>query len=417
MESTYTIFLATLKENKEHADLYKLISELTFELSRKKIQRLKDEVNINNRIGELFELYCKALHDEGLKTSRAISSVIDGLLKATTHEKEAFLYKSIYEKEQLEKSIYTQKQQIRTVLADTFNTIEAHIISMQPETQQNALTAVHDTKLRGIEMLGILKETTAEALLTTLENGSDVADTIREITKNLTFQTIHEGDFTKQRIINISSTIIGASIEIADEDLGHAKDILDGSINGVREGITKAIEKFKNDLKYAPTDAMEGLLETDLSELRKDLVRIDEQFITLLEVLASQSEGISASLVKEMIKEMTSSTVKIKRAANDAKEVIGERIEQLKAEASVFEKTFKDRAEKKLESLKKDVNEFEKKASAKVESFKQFEFENDTAKQVAQEAKKLGFRAWEVAKNMMDGAVKGAKEAMKKEDK
>ncbi len=168
MESTYTIFLATLKENKEHADLYKLISELTFELSRKKIQRLKDEVNINNRIGELFELYCKALHDEGLKTSRAISSVIDGLLKATTHEKEAFLYKSIYEKEQLEKSIYTQKQQIRTVLADTFNTIEAHIISMQPETQQNALTAVHDTKLRGIEMLGILKETTAEALLTTL---------------------------------------------------------------------------------------------------------------------------------------------------------------------------------------------------------------------------------------------------------
>ena len=417
MESTYTIFLATLKENKEHADLYKLISELSFELSRKKIQRLKDEVNINNRISELFELYCKALQDEGLKTSRAICSVLDGLLKATTHDKEAFLYKSIYEKEQLEKSIYSQKQQIRTTLADTFNTLEIHIASMQPETKQNALTAIHDTKLRGIEMLGILKETTAEALLTTLENGSDIADTIHEITKNLAFQTIHEGDFTKQRMINISSTIIGASIEIADEDLGHAKDILDGSINGVREGITKAIEKFKNDLKYAPTDAMEGLLETDLSELRKELVRIDEQFITLLEVLASQSEGISASLIKEMIKEMNSSTVKIKRAANDAKEVIGERIEQLKSEASVFEKTFKDRAEKKFESLKKDVNDLEKKASAKVESFKQFEFENDTAKQVAQEAKKLGFRAWEVAKNMMDGAVKGAKEAMKKEDK
>ena len=43
MESTYTIFLATLKEKKEHSELFKLISELTFELSRKKIQRLKDE--------------------------------------------------------------------------------------------------------------------------------------------------------------------------------------------------------------------------------------------------------------------------------------------------------------------------------------------------------------------------------------
>ena len=417
MESTYTIFLATLKENKEHADLHTLIRELTFELSRKKIQRLKDEVNINNRIGELFELYCKALHDEGLKTPRAISSVIDGLLKATTHEKEAFLYKTIYEKEQLEKSIFTQKQQIRTTLADAFNVLEAHIAMMQSETKENALTALHDTKLRGIEMLGILKETTAEALLTTLENGTDIADTIHEITKNLAFQTIHEGDLTKQRMMNISSTIIAASIEIADEDLGHAKEILEGSINGVREGITKAIDKFKNDLKYAPTEAMEGLLETDLSELRKELMRIDEQFILLLQALASQSDGISATLIKEITTEMNSSVAKIKRAANDAKEVINKRMDQLKVEASVFEKTFKDKAEKKFESLKKDVNELEKKASAKVESLKQFEFENDTAKQVAQEAKKLGFRAWEVAKHMMDGAVKGAKEAMKKEDK
>lgn len=417
MESTYTIFLATLKENKGHPELFKLISELSFELSRKKVQRLKDESNIHNRIGELFELYCKALHDEGLKTPRAISAVIDGLLKATSHDKEAFLYKTIYEKEQLEKSIFAQKQQIRTTLSDAFDVLEAHISHMQPETKESALTALHDAKLRGIEMLGILKETTQEALLTTLENGTDIADTTHEITKNLSFQTIAEGDLTKQRIIDISNAIISASIDIADEDLGHAKEILDGSINGVREGITKAIDKFKNDLKYAPTESMEGLLETDLSELRKELLRMDEQFITLLEVLASQSEGISASIIKEMIKEMNSSTAKIMRAANDAKEVISERIEQLKSEASVFEKTFKDKAEKKFESLKKDVNEFEKKASAKVESLKQFEFENDTAKQVAQEAKKLGFRAWEVAKHMMDGAVKGAKEAMKKEDK
>jgi len=417
MESTYTIFLATLKEKKGNPELIKLISELTFELSRKKVQRLKDDSNIHNRIGELFELYCKALHDEGLKSPRAISAVIDGLLKATSHDKEAFLYKTVYEKEQLEKSIFTQKQQIRATISEAFSVLEAHIAHLQPETKDSALTALHDAKLRGIEMLGILKETTQEALLTTLENGTDIADTVHEISKNLSFQTISEGDLTKQRIIDISGTIIGASIDIADEDLGHAKEILEGSINGVREGITKAIDKFKNDLKYAPTEAMEGLLETDLSELRKELLRMDEQFILLLEALASQSEGISSSLIKEMTKEMNSSTAKIKRAANDAKEVISERIEQLKADASVFEKTFKDKAEKKFESLKKDVNELEKKASAKVESFKQFEFENETAKQVAQEAKKLGFRAWEVAKYMMDGAVKGAKEAMKKDDK
>ena len=178
MESTYTIFLATLKEKKEHSELFKLISELTFELSRKKIQRLKDENNIHNRIGELFELYCKALHDEGLKSPRAISAVIDGLLKATSSDKEAFLYRTIYEKEQLEKSIFAQKQQIRSTISETFSVLEAHISAMQPETKESALTALHDAKLRGIEMLGILRETTQEALLTTLEKGSDIADTI-----------------------------------------------------------------------------------------------------------------------------------------------------------------------------------------------------------------------------------------------
>lgn len=417
MESIQTIFSATLKENKDNPQFLKLLSELCFELSRKKIQRLKDEKNIHNRIGELFELYCKTLHDEGLKSSKAVGAVIDGLLKATTHDKEEFLYKTIYEKEHLEKSIFNQKQHIRTTVAETFSVLESHIANIQDDSKISAQSALNDAKLRGIELLGILKETTQEALLTTLEKGGDVKDTTYEITKNLTFHTINEGVFTQQRILDISNTIITASSDIADEDLGYAKEIMEGAVNGVKEGITKAIDKFKNDLKYAPTDEMEGLAENELSALRKELLKIDEQFITLLEVVASQTEGISASLIKDIIVEMNSSVAKIKRAANEAKEVISERIDVLKEEASVIEKTFKEKAEKRLETFRKDVNELEKKATAKVESLKNFEFESERAKQMAIDAKKLGFRAWEVAKSMADGAVKSAKEAMKKEDK
>lgn len=406
MESTYTIFLATLRENKEHPQLFNFIAELSFELSRKKIQKLKEEKSIQNRLGELFELYCKALHDEGLKSPRAVNHVIDGLLKAASYDKEAFLYKTIYEKEQLEKSIFTQKQQIRSTIASSFDILEQHIAKLPSDTQEAALVALHDAKLRGVELLGILKETSQEALLTTLEKGSDIEDTIYEITKNLSFQSISEGALTKARILDISRTIIESAMDIADEDLGNAKAILEGTINGVHDGVTKTIEKFKNDLKYAPTEEMEGLAETDLSLLRKELLKIDEQFILQLEALASQTEGISQTIIREMTSEMNSSAARIKRAANEAKEVITERMEHLKAEA-----------EKKLVVLKKDVEELEKKASSKMESLKQFDFESEKAKQIAIDAKKLGFRAWEVAKSMMDGAVKGAKEAMKKEDK
>ncbi|ACZ13279.1 DUF6781 family protein [Sulfurospirillum deleyianum] len=406
MESIQHIFSATLKENKENSNLSQLIQELSFELSRKKIQRLKDEAMIQSRIGELFELYCKVLHDEGLKTPEMVERIIDGLLKAKSAEQEAFLYKTIYEKEQLEKSIFLQKQHIKNSIAETFHTLERHIAHISHDTKEAALFALNDAKLKGVEMLGILKETAEEALITTLEKGSDIKDTTHAITKNLTYQTIQEGHFTKQRLLNISQTILKASMDIADEDVAHAKEILEGAVNGVRDGITKALEKFKNDLRYLPAEEIETLFETDLPLLRKELLKLDEHFIIMLNVLASQSEGISATIIKEMVEEMNSSVAKMKRTANEVKELLSDRIEGLKEEA-----------EKKLESFKKDVNEFEKIASAKVESLKQFEFEGEKAKHVAQEAKKLGFRAWEVAKNMVDGAVKGAKDAIKKDEK
>lgn len=417
MEATNTIFQSTLKEHRDNPRLPKLINELSYELSRKKIQRLKDEGNIQQRLGELFELYCHALQEEGLKTPTHVGCVIDGLLKASSHDKEALLYKAIYEKEQLEKSIFQQKQHIRQGIAQTFEVLEQHINHLPEETKLFALAALNDAKLRGIEMLGILKETTQEAILTTLEKAHDVKDTIYEITKNLAFHTINEGSFNKQRIIDISHTIIEASIEIADEDLGFAKEILEGSVHGVKDGITKAIEKFKNDLKFAPTEEMEELVEHDLSLLKKELLKMDEYFVETLETLALGREGISGQILREMLLEMNSSVAKLKRAANEAKEVVGERIEVLKTEALALEKVLKEKAEKRLESLKKDVSELEKIASSKVESLKQFEFESEKAKHVAAEAKKLGFRAWEVAKSMADGAVKGAKEAMKKDNK
>lgn len=406
MESTYTIFLATLKENKTHPHLLTFVSELSFELSRKKIQKLKDEKNIQKRLGELFELFAKALHDEGLKTPRALNHVIEGLLKAASYEKEAFLYKTIYEKEQLEKSVFTQKQHIRATIAQTFDILEQHIEHLHVDTQEAATKALHDAKLKGAELLGILKETAQEAILTTLEKANDIEDTIFEINKNIAFETISEATLSKERILDISRTLIMAAIEIADEDLGHSKAILEGTIHGTKEGIEKALDKFKNQLKYAPSDELEDLAESELSQLRKELVKIDEAFIAQLETLAALSEGASCGIIKTMATQMNSSTAKLRRSANEAKEAISERMESLKIEA-----------EKKLVVLKKDVGEFEKKASSKMESLKAFDFESDTAKQLTSDAKKLGFRAWEVAKNIVDGALKGAKDAMKKEDK
>jgi len=333
MKSLQNIFSATIKESKEDKNLPLVISELTFELSKKKIQRLKDDAHIQARLGELFEFYTRALQSENLENSQNIDAIISGLIKAASYDKEEFLYKSLYEKEQLEKSINNQKESIKNTIIGTFNILEAHIEKMDERISKESLKALHNTKLRGVEMLGILKETTSEALLTTLEKAKDVEDTVFEITKNITFQTIKEGDFSKARILEIANTILKATIEIADEEKANAKALLNGAVHGVKEGMAKAIDKFKNDLKFAP----EELATEDLKTIKKDLSDIDDAFVEVVKNSKKSSNGLSIEVIEDILNnDIDNSLSKVKRVAIEARETLSEKIDELKLEDNEF---------------------------------------------------------------------------------
>lgn len=406
MDSVQTIFANSLKENKTNPALAHLVQELSFELSRKKLQRLKDPSHIQKRIGELFGLYAQVLKEEELATPELFTCTIDGLIKATSFDQSELLFKRMYEKEQLEKLIAEQKNSIRILIASTYETLEENL---DAQSNESLLKALHDSKLRGIEMLGILKETTQEALLTTIEKGSDIEDTAAEITKTISYQAINEGEFTKQRFLDVARAIIDVSVEIADTDQAFAKELLNGCVHGTKEGIAKAVEKFKHDLKFTPEE-VETLLGRELSETKKELLKVDEEYVAMLRSCANQSTGVSKGIIEEILdEELDTAFARIQRITHEAAEAISDRIEEMRENASFLEKDFKERASKRLDSLKKEVGELEKKASERMESLR-----NNPK---AQEAKRLGERAWEVAKGMMEGAIKGAKDAMKKESK
>jgi hypothetical protein len=411
MESTHSIFAATVNKERESEQLLTIIREMSFELARKKVQRLKDEEHIQMRLGELFELFTKILETENLKNTKTVGAVIDGLVKAASFDKEEFLHKSIYEKEQLEKSISEQKKAIRNNIVGTFNILEMHIEKMEESLASDALQALRDAKLKGVEMLGILRETTSEALLTTLEKSTDIEDTVFEITKNLTYNAINEGDLIKNRFIDIANTVIEATIEIADENQSFAKEMINGAVHGTKEGMAKAIDKFKNDLKFAPEE-LDKVLEKDLDIIKKELLRIEESFVDMLENAKELSNGVSSQVISNIIEnELNNSFAKIARVATEARELIGDKLDELKNSASGMENGFMEKAKKKFTSLKKDMNSLEEKAGKKFESMRNFEFENEKAKKAASEAKRLGNHAWEVAK----GALKNAKESIKKD--
>lgn len=399
MESIQTIFSNVISENKDNKNFLKILEETSFELSRKKIQRLKDNKKIQNRIAELFEQYCKILENMGMKNATNLSIIIDSLLKAANHDKEEFLYKTLYEIEQLKKSAENQKAEIRNSIADTYNILEKHINSLPDDLKDTALKALNDTKLNALEMLGILRETTEEALLTTLEKGSDIEDTTFQITKNLTFQAIKDGEFAKRRFLNVTKTIMEVALELANENLAYSKELINGAIEGTKSGILKAIEKFKNDIKYAPKDD-DDIFSQNLDFVKKDLVKIEDEYIQMLKNLSLQYDGKIQKTLNEKIEKYDNSVEKIKRATSEAKEAITQRLEEFKTDVSIDD--IKEKAEARLENLKKDVSELGKKANETIENIKQ----NETAIKATTEAKKLGLRAWEVAKSMLESRMK-----------
>lgn len=79
------------------------------------------------------------------------------------------------------------------------------------------LEVLNDRLYGGLEILGILKEDKRDAFVTAIENGEDVNDTAFEISKEIAFTKPSKKASLKVRILNISKTLIQASISVANE--------------------------------------------------------------------------------------------------------------------------------------------------------------------------------------------------------
>ncbi|MDR0408076.1 MAG: hypothetical protein LBH45_04080 [Campylobacteraceae bacterium] len=394
MESAKTIFFNIVKENKNNAHVLTIIRDTSFNLSCKKLQNLTNEEDMQRALEQLFKLFISVLQKAEFKNPHAITSVIDGLIRAASHDKKQYLLKTIYEKEQLETSIYRQTAEIKRLIKETYNTIEYVSANLEDDEKKEAMQSINDAKLLNVEALGILKEAAEEAFITTIENARDIEDTIQEISKTFTYQAINEGDFTKQKILSIASTIIEAACDIADSDHANANDILNGAVEGTKNGITKATIKFKNDIRFVPEE-IKGLQKQDIEESKKDIISMQESFVTMLKQCQSKLDGISSKILAQIIAEHNTYLAKLKRLSSEAAEALSVSITNLKTDEKL--KEFKEKAGKKFVEIKKETNE------------KVVAFTNDAApkaKHMADEAKKLGSRAWEVAKNVLDDMLK-----------
>lgn len=275
------------------------------------------------------------------------------------------------QKEKIEHQITKKSDEVQQLKYSFFDLLEKKF-----ENDEATLEKLHQIKIQSVDLLDILEEMVESAIITTLEKSSDIQETLREIIKEITFQTLNANVLNAIRIRRIFTSILQSAINIAEATPNQAEVILRGTLLGIRLALHKSIEKFRQYLLYLP-DEIKDMYQKEYQLIEDELEQINTLFAQILQKLSKHnSPEIIAKLAKA-----------------------GEDIRFDTDELSVLSRETARLLQSKLSKFRQKV------------SMKSTKFLNSPQ---AQEAKAMGIRAWSVAKSTMEGAIKGAKEAIEK---
>ena len=370
MQNTIIIFENSLKAQKDRAS--ELLGDLTYSLA---LQKLSQNIELQTALKEFLEVLKKL----DLLSNKNITQVIKALIKAKIQKEENTLYTLINEMGILRSKIEQQKNAIKNEVSQTFYELKQSVDNSDFGKQISS--SIDDAFLFEVEILGILKETAESAFITTLEKGEDIELTISEISKDLMYSAVCEANFHKENILQSSKILLNSAFELANEYKNLAGDLCIGVVKGTQEGIGLGVEKFRTSFYYCA-------FEEDLNLKEKELIDLEDDFITLLKTMSKNYENPVADILKNLLEnDLDTLFAKFKRLMSESRAQILLSINEFKKKPKIDD--FSSLTQSKLNVFKKEINDLEKVVSEKYKDF------NTT------QAKKLGINLWEKAKALI----------------
>lgn len=295
----------------------------------------------------------------------------DLLLKEETAALHNELEDLLLQKERLEHLISRKSDELQHLKYKFFESIES-----VHATNEAMLMKLHNIKIQSIDLLDILEEMVESAILTTLEKGSDTEETLHEIIKEITFQTLNANVLNAIRVRRILSAIVQSAINIAEATPNQAETILRGTLLGIRTALFKSIEKFHQYLLYVP-DEIKTLYRAEYQTIEDELGRVETLLVQVIHTLSKTNAPSIIAILEKIGDDIRFDTEELTALSKETVKLLRTRLSALKQEV-------KEKGSKLLKSAS------------------------------TQEAKAMGTRAWSVAKKTMEGAIKTAKEVMDK---
>ena len=280
----------------------------------------------------------------------------------------------LLQKERIERQLDKKSHELQSHKHQLFSFLEELLIGKGADS--NTISRLHSLEMQSMDLLNLLEEMVESAIITTLEKGTNIEETLEELAKEITLQTLNEGILSAIRIRHIISTILKTAINVAEATPNSADVILEGTIKGMRMGLIRALDRFKQKFLFTPDEAKIVLIE-DPQSLYNELHHTDTLFLQTIETLATQSSPNIKAELENILSNIRYDMEELTLISKETLEILGDKL-------SVFAKEAMQKSSHMLQSKK------------------------------AQEAKKMGVHAWGVARSVLDGAIKGAKDAIDK---
>ncbi|PSM53195.1 hypothetical protein CBLAS_1711 [Campylobacter blaseri] len=367
-------FNAELKSKIGEPNLDQIVEDLAYKESKKKFK----DLDINSRkefSSELFIMFYSSLNELGLLTNENIKVILSSIKKALIQDEENYLYELLYKSERIKKDLEKQVIQIRKIVFQSYKGIEDNIKNSEIKDKDKILSIINSQTVDTVLLENIISEISESVFVTILESNEDVEETTREFSKSLTYKSIFEGSFKKSRILEIARIIISQAISVSNLSQAYTKEIISGAVYGVNEGIIRAMEKVKNDFKFAPEE-----VSINYKNTQKDFENMDKEYIELLQMLSSLSDEPAKSDLEDIIKkDYTGYFAILKKASSDLSQQIKETLEDMNVQENY--KELSKFTSEKFEDLKKDFSEKKEKFVDEFELDKKFDkFKNEIEK-------------------------------------
>ncbi|WP_457745104.1 DUF6781 family protein [Sulfurimonas sp.] len=303
-----------------------------------------------------------------------IRATTTALLQEETKSLQTDVENLLAQKENIERALEKKSEELQESKYEIFNAIEEKVGS-----NETTLHALHQIKLQSIDLYDILSEMVESAIVTAMEKENELDETLKEVIKEITFEAIKEGSLNTIRVRKILSTILATSIEVAEATPTKADEILRLTLKGMRGGLIKSINRFKQRVAYMPIEAKHILIE-DYDTIIEDLNQTDTLFSQIILTQASESSQLLRTMLVNINKDMRFDLEELVLISKETAEIIRERF-------SNFAKLAVKKADVAFQSPR------------------------------AQEAKRMGAQAMEAARMVLGSAIKTAKGAIEKKDK